>query len=203
MGIYSRARKADNGEAINRGGFQMKERETHHRLTLQDLVITALMIALTFGMTFINVRLPIAANGGLVHLGNIPLLIAAVIFGKRTGALAGGIGMALFDLVGGWTLWAPFTFVIVGLMGYVVGAMTEKHCGYRWYMAAIAAACAIKIAGYYVAESIIYGNWLAPVASIPGNLVQMGLAAVVVLAVVGRLNLAAARIGLQPQTPKV
>ena len=82
----------------------MKERETHHRLTLQDLVITALMIALTFGMTFINVRLPIAANGGLVHLGNIPLLIAAVIFGKRTGALAGGIGMALFDLVGGWTL---------------------------------------------------------------------------------------------------
>ena len=64
MGIYSRTRKADNGEAINRGGFQMKERETHHRLTLQDLVITALMIALTFGMTFINVRLPIAANGG-------------------------------------------------------------------------------------------------------------------------------------------
>lgn len=177
----------------------MKERRT----TLQELVITALMIALTFGMTFINVRLPIAANGGLVHLGNIPLLVAAVIFGKRTGALAGGVGMALFDLVGGWTLWAPFTFVIVGLMGYVVGAMAENHQGYRGYVAAIAAACAIKIAGYYAAEGIIYGNWLAPMASIPGNLVQIGVAAAVVLAVIGRLDSAAARIGLKPQAPKV
>ena len=28
---------------------------------------------------------------------------------------------------------------------------------------------------------IIYGNWIAPAASIPGNLVQIGVAAVLVL----------------------
>ena len=164
------------------------------------LTVTALFIALTYLFTaFINVRLPIAANGGLIHLGNVPLFIGAVIFGKKTGMLAGGIGMGLFDLLSGWTLWAPFTLVIVGLMGYVVGRMTEKesHQNYFWYVASIAAACVIKIVGYYLAEVIIYGNLLAPAASIPGNLVQIAVAAVIVLIVIGPLNKAARKVGLK------
>ncbi|MDI9243510.1 ECF transporter S component [Fusibacillus kribbianus] len=168
--------------------------------TVLFLTVTALFIALTYLFTaFINVRLPIAANGGLIHLGNVPLFIGAVIFGKKTGMLAGGIGMGLFDLLSGWTLWAPFTLVIVGLMGYVVGRMTEKesHQNYFWYVASIAAACVIKIVGYYLAEVIIYGNLLAPAASIPGNLVQIAVAAVIVLIVIGPLNKAARKVGLK------
>ena len=87
--------------------------------SVQFLTVTAIFVALTYIFTaFINVRLPIAANGGLIHLGNVPLFIGATIFGKKTGAIAGGVGMGLFDLLSGWTLWAPFTFVIVGLMGF-------------------------------------------------------------------------------------
>lgn len=143
-------------------------------ISVSEIAITGVCIALTFIATgFINIRLPIAANGGLVHLGNVPLFLAAIIFGKRTGALAGSIGMALFDLMGGWVLWAPFTFVVVGLMGYSVGAITEKHHGFRWNVLAIVVACVLKIVGYYIAEGIIYGNWIAPAASIPGNLVQI------------------------------
>lgn len=168
--------------------------------SIQFLTITALFVALTYVFTaFINIRLPIAANGGLVHFGNVPLFIAAIVFGKKTGAIAGGVGMGLFDLLSGWTLWAPFTFVIVGIMGFVVGLITEKtsHQKFKWYVIAIVAACAIKIVGYYIAEGIIYGNWIAPVSSIPGNLVQIGVAAVIVLAVVGQLNKAARRFGLK------
>ena len=168
--------------------------------TVLFLTVTALFIALTYLFTaFINVRLPIAANGGLIHLGNVPLFIGAVIFGKKTGMLAGGIGMGLFDLLSGWTLWAPFTLVIVGLMGYVVGRMTEKesHQNYFWYVASIAAACVIKIVGYYLAEVIIYVNLLAPAASIPGNLVQIAVAAVIVLIAIGPLNKAARKVGLK------
>lgn len=150
--------------------------------SVSEIAITGVCIALTFVATgFINIRLPIAANGGLVHLGNVPLFLAAIIYGKRAGALAGSFGMALFDLMGGWVLWAPFTFITVGLMGYTVGAVTEKHHGFGWNVLAIAAACVIKIAGYYIAEGIIYGNWIAPMLSIPGNLVQIGVAAVLVL----------------------
>ena len=135
-----------------------REASAGKSITVSEIAITGVCIALTFVATgFINIRLPIAANGGLVHLGNVPLFLAAIIFGKRTGALAGSIGMALFDLMGGWVLWAPFTFVVVGLMGYSVGAITEKHHGFRWNVLAIAVACVLKIVGYYIAEG--YHLW--------------------------------------------
>lgn len=153
------------------------------------LVFAALGIALVFICTlFVNVRLPIAANGGLIHLGNVPLFIIAILYGRWFGAIAGGLGMALFDVMGGWFLWAPFTLVIVGLMGYTVGAMCEQKQTVPTYVGALLAACVIKVAGYYAAEGIIYGNWIAPMTSIPGNLVQIGVAAVVVLPVVAKLR---------------
>lgn len=150
----------------------------------KQVAINGISIALVFIATgFINLRLPIVANGGLIHLGNVPLFLAAIIFGKKTGAISGAVGMALFDLFSGWTLWAPFTFVIVGIMGWVVGKITEdkSHNAILWYVIAILAALAIKIVGYYIAEGIIYGNWVAPAASIPGNIVQILTAAVIVL----------------------
>ena len=155
------------------------------KVNVSDIAITGVCIALTLVATaFINIRFPIAANGGLVHLGNVPLFLAAIIFGKKTGAFAGAFGMGLFDLLSGWTLWAPFTFVIVGLMGFAVGKITENRIGFRWNVLAIAVACVIKVVGYYIAEVIIYRNWIAPVLSIPGNLVQIGVAAVIVLPIV-------------------
>ncbi len=156
---------------------------------IRFITITAMFIALTYVFTaFVNVKLPIAANGGLIHLGNVPLFIGAILFGKKTGAIAGGVGMGLFDLLSGWTAWAPFTLVIVGLMGFTIGAITEKRKGFGWNVLAIAVACVIKVVGYYIAEGFIYGNWAAPVSSIPGNLVQVGVAAVIVLIVIGRLQ---------------
>ena len=102
--------------------------------------------------------------------------------------------MGLFDLLSGWTLWAPFTLVIVGLMGYLVGAITERHRGMAWNTLAIALACVVKVVGYYVAEGIIYGNWVAPVMSIPGNLIQVITAAVLVIPIAGQLKKAASGI---------
>ena len=64
-------------------------------------------------------------------------------------------------------------------------------------IALIAAACVIKVVGYYIAEVVIYGNPLAPIASIPGNLVQIGVAAVITLVVIAPLNVAAKRTGLK------
>ncbi|MGN0328864.1 MAG: ECF transporter S component [Lachnospira sp.] len=175
----------------------MSNEKTNLNNNIKFITITAVFIALTYVFTaFVNIRLPIAANGGLVHLGNVPLFIGAIIFGKKTGAIAGGVGMGLFDLLSGWTLWAPFTFVIVALMGFAVGAITEKHHGIGYDALAIGVACIIKVVGYYIAEIVIYGNWLAPMASIPGNLVQIGVAAVIVLIVVEKLRAVALKASI-------
>ena len=162
-----------------------------------NVTLAAMFAALTFVFTmFVNVRLPIAANGGLIHLGNVPLFIGAILFGKRIGAFAGGVGMALFDLLSGWTLWAPFTFVIVGAMGYAVGAVSEKRQKLYWYALSMAVACVIKVVGYYIAEWIIYGNFFAPLSSVPGNLVQVGAAIIIVLPVIVPLKYAASHLPL-------
>ena len=117
-------------------------------VSVKSLAITAICLVLVYVFTaVVNIRLPFAPNGGLIHLGNVPLFVAAILFGKRTGMIAGGIGMALFDLLSGWTLWAPFTLVIVGCMGFVVGAVTEQKKSFPFYLLALllAATCLILL----------------------------------------------------------
>lgn len=49
-----------------------------------DLVIQAMLVALVFISTiFLNIKLPIASNGGLVHLGTAMLFIASILFGPK------------------------------------------------------------------------------------------------------------------------
>ena len=86
---------------------QAASTRTQARNNTQAIVVTAMCIALTYIFTaVVNIRLPFAPNGGLIHLGNVPLFLAAIIFGKKTGALSGAFGMGLFDLFSGWTAWA-------------------------------------------------------------------------------------------------
>lgn len=156
------------------------KKETVNKVDVKGMTICAMFIALTYVATaFINIRLPWQANGGLIHLGNVPLFVCAVVFGKKKGAIAGGIGMALFDLLSGWVMWAPFTLVIVSLMGFIVGLVTEKKKTFPFMIVGFVLAVIIKIVGYYIAEGIIYGNWVAPVTSIPGNIVQVVTGAVI------------------------
>ena len=116
---------------------------------VRELTLTAMCIVLVYVFTaVVNIRLPIAANGGLIHLGNVPLFVAAILFGKRTGMIAGGVGMAIFDVVSGWTPWAPFTLVVVGLMGFLMGWITEKKKSFPLYILAMVVACVVKIVGY-------------------------------------------------------
>ena len=48
------------------------------------------------------------------------------------------------------------------------------------YIAAVACALVIKVVGYYLAEIVITGNWAAPVGSIPGNVLQVTIAGIIV-----------------------
>lgn len=157
----------------------------------QTIVLCAMFTTLVYLFTMLNVN-PLGLPGGLVHLGNIPFFIAAILFGKKVGALSGGIGMALFDLLSGtYANWAPFTLVIGLAIGFVVALIAEGRKTIPFFLLAMLAAAAIKVVGYYIAEGILYGNWITPVYSIPGNLTQVGVAAVIVLIILEPLRIAA------------
>lgn len=154
-----------------------KER-TALKKNIKEVTITGLFIALTFVFTaFVNVKLPFG-YGGLIHLGNIPLFLAAMLYGKRTGFFAGAFGMAMFDILSSWTIYAPCTFFTCGLMGFTTGLIVEKKKGFGWKLVAVLAALVIKLAGYYIFEAVFYHNLLEPFASFPGNILQVVLAAI-------------------------
>lgn len=150
------------------------------------LVICSLLTALVFIATkFINLRLPVSVNGGLIHMGNTMLFMSAIVFGKNKGAIAGAFGMGLFDILSGWVIWAPFTFIIRGIMGYIVGytAYLNNKNGNNliFNFIGILAASIFMIAGYYITEVILYGNLTAPITSIPGNVIQLVVGAVIAI----------------------
>ena len=162
----------------------MELNKVKSKFKTKDMVETALLTALVFVATsFINIRLPIAASGGLVHLGTAMLVIASVVFGKEKGAIAGAVGMAIFDLSSGWALWAPFTFVIRGVMGYILGAISYSNNkngnNIIINIFAVIISGVWMIGGYYLTEVILYGNWFSPMASIPGDITQIVMALII------------------------
>jgi len=163
---------------------------------IKEIAVSGLLIAMVFIATmFINIRLPISVNGGLIHFGNVILFTVSIVFGRKKGAIAGAFGMGLFDLVSGWAAWAPFTFLIRGGMGFLIGSIANiKDKGgnsFLFNLLGILAGSIWMIGGYYLAEVILYGNWITPVTSIPGNIAQLilGLLALILAPVIKKLNL--------------
>lgn len=154
------------------------------KFKVKDMVQTALLIAIVYVCTAIYVPSPFA-TGGMMHLGNIAFFTATLVFGRVKGAIAGGVGMALLDLTSAYAVWAPFTLVIRAVQGIVIGTISwgkdRKANNTGVNILALVIGAIIMIAGYYIAEVILYGNWLAPIYSIPGNIVQLVIGIVVSL----------------------
>jgi uncharacterized membrane protein len=158
---------------------------------LKLLVVNGLAIALVLvAAMFVHIPVPLAGPGGMIHLGDLPLFVFALLYGRKTGALAGAVGLALFDLLSGWSLWAPFSFVIAGAVGFTAGHIAGKNPAGRLapYSLSIVAANLITIGGYYAAEVILYGNWLVPLGSVPVNFLQVTVAGILARPLAKRLK---------------
>ncbi|WP_301109921.1 ECF transporter S component [Sporosarcina sp.] len=158
-----------------------------------DLIITSMLASLVFVATLLlNIKLPIAANGGLIHLGTAMLFIVSILFGPKKGAIAGAVGMGLFDIFGGWALWAPITIITRGLQGYLIGKIAwsngRKGASFSFNLLAMILSIPVTVAGYYIGESILYHSWIIPLASIPGDLVQCAVGIAVAIPVCAMLK---------------
>ena len=126
----------------------------------------------------IVVRIPIAPTRGYVNLGDVAIFFAAFIFGPVSAFFAGGLGTALADLVGGYGQWAPISFVIHGIQGFLVGVVynifVKKDCRVNIFLQAVLcffAGAIIMVSGYYFAGVVLVGPGAALV-EIPGNIIQ-------------------------------
>lgn len=146
-------------------------------LKTSDIAKIGVLAAIVFIATFINIMLPISAKGGLVHLGTPVSVIAVLVFGRRNGTLAGAIGMTMFDILGGFAIWAPITLIARLGLGYILGtfAFSKQRQGNSWLFNSIGLILGglFMVATYYVGEALLYGNWIAPLGSVVGDVTQI------------------------------
>ena len=141
---------------------------------LKKLILAALFAALSCVATM-SIRIPTPGTGGYIHPGDAIVILSGVILGPVWGFLAGGIGSALSDLIGGYFIYVPITFVIKGLVALAAGLLYQKVGKNQKsrYIAVILGGVADSIlvaGGYFVCEFLIYGAGAA--ASIPANIIQ-------------------------------
>lgn len=92
-------------------------------LKLKNMIRIALMAALCFIVTYL---FKVPTFYGYAHLGDSIIFLTAILFGSFDAAFASAIGMMLVDVLGGYAIWAPFTFIIKGIMGYIAGKISYR-----------------------------------------------------------------------------
>ena len=139
----------------------------------KDITFCGLFIAITFLSTCINITLPLGIKGCLVHFGPAMLILSAYVLRPVHSGLSAGLGMAFYDLMGGWSIWAPFTFVIRFAQAFFISHMLKKYSDNKplRYIGLVIGGL-IDVVGYYLAESLIYSNWIVPFASMPAETIN-------------------------------
>ena len=134
------------------------------------LALGALFAALVTGATMLSI--PVPGFRLYFNLGEGILYTVALLVGPRYGAVAGGLGAALGDILLGYPQWAPFSLVIKGLEGFVVGFLARRAP--RWI--ALAAGALVMMGGYTSAAATLDGPAAAPLEALT-DLTQTGIGA--------------------------
>lgn len=166
-----------------------EERFPMSRSLLKEVVLTALFVALV-AIATMAIKIPTGATQGYLNVGEAVIFCAALWFGPRTGAIAGGLGSALADVLTGYAVWAPWTLIIKGTEGLLVGLLAHRAFVRRQALSprtvgAMVAGAIWMVLGYYLASVVVLQGFAPALATIPENGLQ-GLASVVLGAVLVR-----------------
>jgi len=155
----------------------LKKLDMNH-LDTRSLSFLALFIAFTSVATYLHIPGP---STSYFNLGEVAIYTIALTFGARSGAVAGGIGSALMDIILGYSIWAPFTFVIKGLEGFVVGKIAGgKKTGVDRKVFAITVGGNIMIIGYALTKAFLL-SWAVVLPEIGIDFAQMLIGGVVAI----------------------
>lgn len=124
-------------------------------LTVQAALFAAFVVLFT-----VLVRIPIGVNGGYVHIGDAVIYLAASTLPLPYAMAAGAIGGGLADVLAGAPEWAIATVPIKILLCLCFSSRAPKLLTLRNGLGTVGAA-GITCGGYYVAERLLFGEWVA------------------------------------------
>ncbi len=153
--------------------------------SVKQMAQAALFAALIFLGTYLP-KIPIMSGAGYIHFGDGFIYTAAAILPPLYAACAGAVGGILADVLSGFALYAPATALIKALMAVCVSWMCRGNGFIRRMRgghdsvrardililgAAFVAAGAVNIAGYFIADMVLYGV-AAGIAGLLMNAIQ-------------------------------
>lgn len=138
-------------------------------------VLAALFAALTCAATMV-IPIPIPGTGGYIHPGDAIVILSGVFLGPVYGGMAAGVGSAMADLLGGYFIYVPITFLIKGSVGFLAGKvfqyfMAKGRAAWMGVAAGGVLDILLVVFGYGLCETFLYGL-PAAVGSMFPNLIQ-------------------------------
>ena len=135
---------------------------------MRNLVASALFIALIV-VTTAFVKIPITL--GYVHLGDAFILLACFVLKPKFSVVVGALGSALADLILGYFIYIPATFILKCFVALTFALLIYKRTSLIRQIIGIVVCSLIIGFGYLAFETILYG-FTASIVSLPMNLLQ-------------------------------
>ncbi len=126
--------------------------------------------------------LHIPSHTGYTHVGDGFIYLAACLLPTPYAILVGAGGALLADCLTGFAIWAPGS-VIIKTTAVLFFSRKSKKIITRRNLLALIPSWAVCIGGYYLYESLITSNFIAPIVGIPGYIMQSVLSSVLFVAV--------------------
>lgn len=151
-----------------------------------DASVVAMSAVFAAAVAVATIAIAIPIGFGYLNFGEVAIYTAAFLFGEVVGALAGGIGSAVADVILGYALYAPITLVAKGIEGYVVGHYAGEST--RSKVIAVAAGAPFMIVSYVLARAYFEGIPAAILQELPIDIVQAVVGLVIALPLAAQLK---------------
>ncbi len=152
----------------------MKEKKTALHISL-----IALSSALVAVFT-IAVRIPVPATAGYISLCDAAVVFVSYAFGPFTGLIAGGLGSAFADLLGGYPQFAVISFAVHGLEALLAGLIVKKNSQNILTMIIGALVSIVVVCGgYLLLEVLFITTFSSALVEVPMNALQSGVGSVI------------------------
>ncbi|MCF6095404.1 ECF transporter S component [Thermovorax subterraneus] len=150
--------------------------------SIKMLAFMGLFMALLVVATVV-VSFPVPTFNLYFNLGESVIYLVALVFGAIPAAVIGSVGSALSDLLKGYPMWAPITFFIKGIEGFMVGYFSSKFSP----VTGVVLGAVFMMAGYAIAAWKLYGPGAVPV-ELAGDFFQVSVGAIVALLLYKRMK---------------
>lgn len=92
-----------------------------------EITLIGVLSALSYIGVMIHIPIPSPLGKPFIHLGNLIVILASLMFGGWIGGISGSVGMGLYDIIAGYDIWSIIRTIVLKLvMGLIVGFIYHR-----------------------------------------------------------------------------